>query len=185
MIMLNQPEELMEKAAAGDKEAFSLLYKEYFVPIFRYIYLRLRDTETAEDLAQNVFVKVFKKIKFYKNKNRPPLAYFFTVARNNLIDHWRRNKNAAPLELTDEALLVSGDHGREMDDRMGKERIKKILDCLPEDQKEAMILKYINELDNKEISFILKKKEDAVRQLHCRALKKIRQYFNSDKYELS
>jgi len=88
----NNPEKLMERAKNGDAEAFSRLYEIYFAPVFHYIYLRVKDKETAEDLMQDIFLKIFRSIRNYQKEGISPLAYFFTVARNRVIDYWRKKK---------------------------------------------------------------------------------------------
>ena len=84
--------ELMRLAKDGDSEAFGLLYSKYFVPVFRYIYLRLKNKEEAEDLAQTVFLRVYKSLTRFRDQGKEPLAYFFTIARNAIIDYWRKKK---------------------------------------------------------------------------------------------
>ncbi|KKU85720.1 MAG: hypothetical protein UY14_C0015G0015 [Parcubacteria group bacterium GW2011_GWA1_47_9] len=66
----NKPEndlkQLMQLAKNGDTEAFGRLYELYFTPVYRYIYLRTKNKEEAEDLSQAVFVKVFKSIGAFR-----------------------------------------------------------------------------------------------------------------------
>src|SRR5262249_52813544 len=85
------PKELMSLAASGDREAFGVLYAQYFTPIYRYIYVRVKTAEIANDLAQTVFLKVFERASEIEAPENP-LSYFYTVARNLVIDHWRKKK---------------------------------------------------------------------------------------------
>jgi RNA polymerase sigma-70 factor (ECF subfamily) len=62
----NDPKILMQLAKSGDTEAFSRLYELYFIPVFRYIYFRVKDKEEANDLTQIVFLKVFSSLPNFK-----------------------------------------------------------------------------------------------------------------------
>jgi RNA polymerase sigma-70 factor, ECF subfamily len=171
---------LMRKAKEGDKEAFSCLYRAYFSQVFRYIYFRLQNKAAAEDLTQTVFLKVYERISAYRDKNRPPLAYFFTVAKNKVIDFWRKNKEVK-LEDMEGFLARIPDTAAGAEEilfRTGAEKVlSRALEILPEEQREVIIFKFINELSNREISEVLNKTEEAVRQLQCRGIKNLRGYF--------
>ncbi len=169
----------MRLAKNGDTEAFGRLYELYFAPVYRYVFLRTNNKEEAEYLTQVVFVKVFKSIGGFQEQNKQPLAYFFTVARNTVIDHWRKKKDV----LTDKppevwsASLSENPH-QLLDQQSIAQTIHKALEILTEEQREVVILKFINDLTTAETAKILDKKEDAVRQLQCRAFKILKKYFN-------
>ncbi|MBI2451225.1 MAG: RNA polymerase sigma factor [Parcubacteria group bacterium] len=174
------PKNLMMMAKIGDKTAFDNLYRLYFTPVFRYIYFRLKNKTVTEDLTQDVFIKVYKSIGRFQEKNKTPLAYFFTVARNTLIDYWRKKKEIltnnqdilqTPRQTLEESLKEKED----------QKIIYQAIQFLKEEQQTVIILKFINDLTNKEIAGILGKKEETVRQIQCRALKTIRQYLKNKK----
>lgn len=167
----------MQLSKAGDAEAFGRLYELYFVPVFRYIYFRVKDKETANDLVQTVFLKVFRSLSNFREQNKSSLSYFFTVARNTVIDHWRAKK---------EVLLDDSENVFEVSDKTDNplkfiekgetsQAIHRAIGQLADNQREIIILKFINEMPNKEIAELLGKTEDAVRQLQCRAIKTLRQ----------
>ncbi|PIS04580.1 MAG: hypothetical protein COT81_05790 [Candidatus Buchananbacteria bacterium CG10_big_fil_rev_8_21_14_0_10_42_9] len=174
------PADLMERAKQGDSDAFGQLYELYYVPVFRYIYYRLPDKEEAENLTQTVFIKVFKSVGRFKYQGKSPLAYFFTVARNSITDYWRKKRE---VKLNDPEVVFQ----RMADDRRSEAELTEIKDMatkikdaiynLTEEQQEVMILKFVNEFSNKEIAEVTGKKEGAIRQLQCRALKVLRQEF--------
>lgn len=170
------PQDLLLKAKQGDTEAFGRLYELYFTPVFRYIYLRVREQETAEDIAQQVFLKVFKVIGDYQEKGRP-LALFFTVARNKIIDHWRKKREARLDEADSLDAFPAEDENlaEKIDGASAGKFLEKTLAVLGEEQREVIILKYVSELSNKEIAALTGKKEEAIRQMQCRALKKVRE----------
>ena len=103
------------------------------------------------------------------------MAYFFTVARNLIVDYWRKKKEI--LIEKEETLINNSDYNLfetiEKQERI--EIIKKLIKELSTDQQEVIILKFFNEMPNKEIASLMGKTEEAVRQLQCRALKNLRE----------
>ena len=179
--IIQNPKVLIQKAKNGDHEAFGCLYELYFVPIFRYIYFRVKSKADAEDLTQEVFLKAYRAIENFEDRNKSPLAYFFTIARNQVIDYWRQKKT---LEIKEqEALAETPDKNSSPAEAAARKEIgeivKQSLQDLTKDQQEVIILKFINERTNREIADLLNKSEEAVRQLQCRALKVLRQKFKN------
>lgn len=173
------PKNLMQLAKEGNKEAFGQLYQAYYVPVFRYIYLRLGNKEDTKDLVQNVFLKVYQSIESYQEQGQNPLAYFFTVARNTVIDHLRKKK---PVSLDDEQnqahqIQSPKDDPEELfqKDEITK-LIRKATSKLNEAQQEVIILKFINEFSNSEISKLIGKSEEAIRQIQHRALLNLKEH---------
>jgi RNA polymerase sigma-70 factor (ECF subfamily) len=83
------PRELLRRAKEGDEGAFGALYEIYYTPVYRYLFLRSRSKADAEDIAQTVFVKVYASLERFEI-HEEPLCYFFSVARNALIDFHRK-----------------------------------------------------------------------------------------------
>jgi len=153
---------------------FDYVYTHYFTPLFRYIFYQTKNRETAEDLVQTVFLKALRQ----KNTDKfPPLPYFFTIARNTVIDYWKKKKEIA----TDISSLVFSsliDERENSQQKLEKEfelgKITQALETLNYEQKEVLTLRFISDLPNKEISVMLGKTEEAVRQIQYRAIKKLR-----------
>lgn len=176
------PKKLIDLAKNGDSEAFSALYKLYFVPVFRYIFLRTKSKQDTEDLTQTVFLKVYSSISRFQEQGKSPLAYLFTVARNTVIDHWKKKREV----ILDDPMRAEGfsDNTNEnpyqtIEKDEAARSIQGAIVRLSEEQKEVIVLKFMNELSNQEIASILGKSEESVRQLQCRALKAMRQYFKN------
>jgi len=174
----NNPIFLMRLAKNGDQSAFSQIYELYFTPVFRYIFLRVQNKSDAENLAQDVFLKAYKNIDNFQERNKEPLTLFFTIARNTVIDFWKKKKEIIMEEIEEEILENPLEILEKHDDY---KRILIVLEKLNEDQKEAIILKFISGLTNKEISQLLEKSEEAIRQLQSRGLRILRQYFRNEK----
>ncbi len=171
------PRQLIIDAKNGDTKAFGSLYELYYVPVFRYIYIRTTQRQLAEDLTQTVFVKAFENIGRYQATASPPLAYLFTIARNSVIDHWKKKKDIL-FQEEDAAVSNIPDHRQDIahhaEIKSSADKIKEAIAQLPPDQQDVVTMKFINELNNKEIAETLGKSEDAIRQLQSRALKTLR-----------
>lgn len=168
----------MQLAKSGDTEAFGCLYGLYFVPVFRYIYFRVKNKEETKDLVQTVFLKVFRSLPNFQEQNRSPLAYFFTVARNTVIDYWRTKKEillADPESVFEHVPDKTNNPLGFIEKGETNQAVHLAIKQLTDDQQEVIVLKFINEMPNKEIAALLGKTEEAVRQLQCRALKALRQ----------
>lgn len=172
------PKVLIKQAKDGDKDAFGKLYKLYFVPVFRYAYLRVSDKEEAENIAQEVFLKVYKSIENYNDQGKDPLAYFFTITRNQVIDFYRKKK---PISLDQnlpvlENLETSFGNPETFVDQNEKARVLNMaIQSLNDIQREVVILKFINGFENNQVAEILGKSEEAIRQIQHRALKVLKQ----------
>jgi RNA polymerase sigma-70 factor, ECF subfamily len=174
------PQRLLILAKQGDNQAFEDLYNIYFAPIFRYVYYRLDDKSLAEDLVQEVFLKVYKSLDRIKVLEKPPLAYFFTVARNLIIDSKRKKiaKNQGNYNEAFQDLLESRESiDAQVADHIDFKRIRQMLSILSGEQREAIILKFISELSYREIAIQMEKNEESIRQIICRGLRKIRESF--------
>ena len=166
---------LMGRAKEGESEAFSQLYELYFVPVFRYIFFRVQQKEVAEDLTQTVFLKAYKAVERFPTEGQSPLAYFFAIAKNTVIDYYRKKKDIPedPERFTRRE-DTKDTHMTNVEFRIDGERCLQAVKQLKSDQQEVIVLRFINEMTTAEIAEILGKNEDAVRQLQCRALKTLR-----------
>lgn len=177
--------ELIVKAKNGDTQAFSAVYEECFVPVFRYIYLRVKNKTEAEDLAQTVFLKAYQSLPVFREQGRPFLAYLFTIARNAVIDFWRtsqRNIAGDPEEILRVISDPKADPVNRIDEKQAAEMVKQTMKNLTPDQQEVLSLKFMGELSYQEIAKIIGKSEEAVRQLQCRGLKALRHHLKDKKY---
>lgn len=173
---------LVEKAKSGDEGAFGTIYSTYYTPLYRYIYFRVRSKEEAEDLTQNVFTKIFSTIQNFKTEDSSPASYFFTSARNAVIDHYRK-RDHIPI-ASDDIIMAKSDDTEDESQSYERDEIatlvRESLQVLSPDQYEIMTLKFINELSNKEIAELTGKSEVAIRQIQSRSLKILRDHFEKN-----
>ena len=157
---------------------FEVIYANYFTPLFRYILSQTKNREVAEDIIQNVFLKALIQKNKLDYKSFPPLPYFFTIARNSIIDYWRKKKEISTniSEKKFSSLIDNRNNSLEKLERESRlNKLQKAMEDLTFEQKEALTLRFISDIPNKEISQILGKSEEAIRQIQYRAIKKLRE----------
>lgn len=170
---------LIKQAQSGDERALSAIYTNYYTPIYRYIYSRINHRGQAEDLTQTVFLKIYQALDRIDPERVHPIAYFYTVARNTLIDHYRKGSHE-PI-YNDEILIVEDetkDSGESAKDKEVKDLVESGLKILGDEHKEIITLRFINDMSTKEIAEIVGKSDDAVRQILSRATKILREHFD-------
>lgn len=166
---------LVKRAQAGEVEAFGKLYDSFVDQIYRYIYFRV-PKDDAEDLTEMVFLKAWEKIHQYKPSKKSFAAWIFRIAHNLVVDTYRFGKDKEFSELTPDI----AEHRRENDpivmteDKLHSDFLKEALSKIKPKYRQVIVLKFINELSNTEISAILKKSEGGIRILQFRALKALR-----------
>ncbi len=167
-------EELVKKAQAGDTDAFSYLYDEYFSHIYRYVYYRV-NKEEVDDVVAQVFMKAWDNLgKFKIQKGATFGSWVFRIAHNLVVDSYRTHRGIVelPLDLKDERPV--SDPQRTAQNKLNQVVLKKALSQLKEAYRQVIVLKFINGFSNQEIADILKRKEGNVRILQFRALKELK-----------
>jgi RNA polymerase sigma-70 factor (ECF subfamily) len=169
--------ELVSKAKKGDKSAFDQIYEHHIVPIFRYIYFRVKSREDAEDLTQTVFLKAWNAIPCFQKQANPFSSWLYKIAKNTVIDYYKKKQEITLNKAIEDLKQIKDEESDLAEIIEEKERakiIRQTIYCLSEDQQEVIILKFIESLSNKEIAKLLGKSEDAVRALQYRGLKALR-----------
>ena len=160
--------------------ALDEMYAECYTRIFRYFSFRLSSKENAEDLTQTVFLKIYSSLKNGIWNGQGRVQYIFTVARNTLIDHFRRNKHAtiASDELVESVADTCTTSGP-IEDRELREMLTDAMGNLRENEIIALKLRFFSDLDYRTIAKIMGKREDAIRQLVHRGLRSLKGYLKA------
>lgn len=168
---LDNLEEILEKARQLDEVALATLVKDFYPVIFRYFYYRTRTKEDAEDLASEVFTRVVGSIKTQEGNF---IAWLFQIARNLLIDYYRKKARLkeTSLEEVDAKLLLDSNEDKRY--TLQIEDVKKMLNLLTDEQRETITLKLIEGYSNEEVAKIMGKSIGAIKGLQFRALLAIR-----------
>jgi RNA polymerase sigma-70 factor (ECF subfamily) len=168
---------------AGDEESFDLLLERYRTPLVNFLFRMVRDVATAEDLAQEVFLRVYRARKQYS-----PTAKFttwlFRIATNLALNSVRDNRHhqmdisldappeedTAPMELPAREMRID----EHMVERDRSQFIRQAVGSLPEKQRVAVLLHKYEEMDYAEIAKILECSESALKSLLFRAYETLR-----------
>jgi RNA polymerase sigma-70 factor (ECF subfamily) len=170
---------------AGDDASFDLLLQKYRTPLVNFLYRMVRDTATAEDLAQEVFLRVYRARKQY-SPSAKFTTWLFRIATNLALNSMRDNRHrqkdvsidaptspdedAAPMQLSAPEMRID----EHMIERDRAEFIRGVIAALPEKQRVAVLLHKYEEMDYGEIARILDCSESALKSLLFRAYETLR-----------
>jgi RNA polymerase sigma-70 factor (ECF subfamily) len=171
--------ELIRRSQAGDGEAFGVLVERYKGKVFSLAYGFTRDRVAADDLAQEVFIKVYLCLSKFQAKSEFG-TWLYRVAVNHIKDYLRKNKKRMkeiPLEEAGDRVLASSDLGPEEQRLREGEReiVQAALARLPERYRTILTLRDIDGLSYEEISGILKLSPGTVDSRLHRARRKLRE----------
>ncbi len=166
---------LIQKAQQYDAQALSALCELFFEDVYSYFYYRARDAADAQDLTNDVFLRLVESIRSFEPARGTFRTWIFGIAHHRLVDYRRRQAVRDHEPLT-EALANSGDHpSTQAEAWLTRERLRQALHGLTEDQRQVVVLKFIEGLSNTEVAQILRKSEGAINALQYRALRTLRQ----------
>ncbi len=172
-------EEIIKKAQAGEAGAFGDIYDKYLPRIYRFIFVKVSRKEDAEDLSHQVFLSAWQNIQSFQFQGFPFSSWLYKIAWNAVIDHYRTRKPEESIEtIAENALSESPNFIKEIDIEIEIKIIRQAILKLEEDQQNVIIMKFVNELSNKEIAGVLGKSEGAIRVIQHRALKQLREHIN-------
>jgi len=159
----------------GDLKQLKILFERYHRHVGNYLYKVSGNRMLSEDLTQEVFYSIMKYKHTYKSGSFK--AWLFTIARNNLASHFRKNKAVHDdLDKVEFKLQVVEDQPKDYSD------LQRALNKLEPTDKEVLILNRFQEIKYEEIALITNSTTGAVRTKVCRALKKLKLiYLENDK----
>lgn len=172
-----QIESLVRAAQLGDTESFGELYELLVDDVYRYLYGKIREQD-REDLCADVFLKAWQYLPSYTNQEQSSFrTWLLRIAHNTLIDYYRRFHNLSHIE---EVLDVPSDDEMSSpsfltNQELNRNHLEKMLNSLKMEYRQVLVLRYLNEYSNTEISEILGKSETAIRILIHRALKQLKE----------
>ncbi|MCZ8197647.1 MAG: sigma-70 family RNA polymerase sigma factor [Flavobacterium sp.] len=150
---------LVKNYMAGDENALAILIKRHQSKIYGFIYSKIADREIADDVFQDTFVKVIKTLKSQSyNEEGKFLPWVMRIAHNLIVDHFRKGKKMPMLRETEEFSIftILTDNSPTIEGQLITEQIEgdliKIIEELPDDQKEVLMMRIYQDLSFKEIS---------------------------------
>jgi RNA polymerase sigma-70 factor (ECF subfamily) len=140
-------------ARHGDAEAFRKLFQAYAPRVKAYMMRNGADQNTAEDLAQETLLAVWRKAGLYSDEKGSATTWIFTIARNLRIDRLRREVAYQPMpEGQEEEASDDQPPDEEVAERQRREKVRAVMAELPAEQSEVVVLSYIEGLSHSEIA---------------------------------
>ena len=166
-------DELVAAAKEHDEQAWSEIYSRHVEKIYSYIYFRVGDRSTAEDLAADVFVRAISGIHKYEYRGTPLLAWLYRIAHNVTADYRKSAAKRATQETTELAAEIeySVDSISMLDERSD---MMQALRSLTDDQQQVIVLRFYGGLSNAQVAQVVNKPETAVKALQARGLRALK-----------
>jgi RNA polymerase sigma-70 factor (ECF subfamily) len=170
-------EQLMERLARRDQSALERLYDRYSALVYSLLLRMTQETASAEELTQEVFLKVWRNAHLYESSRGSLEAWLVTVARNIALDHIRSKREKQRRREDAETLAVAVAQPRTeewVDRRKRMGQVRTLMASLPEDQRRALELAYFEGLSQTEIAARLEQPLGTVKSWVRNALLRLR-----------
>jgi RNA polymerase sigma-70 factor (ECF subfamily) len=170
--------DIAEKVKLYEPEALTRLFDLYFEKLRRYIYYKTGSLETAEDLAAEALTKGIESIDGFKDRGGTIGAWLFGIARNLLAREREAADKAEMVELEDELPVEEEDQPERLVlVKLSNEELYQALSRLPDEQREVVLLRFMEGYDARTVGEIMGRKPGAVRALQFRAIQALKDMF--------
>ena len=160
--MVNTPlpdASLVKEYVAGNEDALAKLIKRHESKIYGFIYSKIPDRDITNDIFQDTFIKVIKTLKSNSyNEEGKFLPWVMRISHNLVVDHYRKTKKMPMFRETEEFSIFSimSDDSLTIENKIISEQVemdlKKLIEELPDDQKEVLVMRMYQDMSFKEIS---------------------------------
>ena len=161
-------------AGHSKEEQLSSLFDSCYPRLVRYAYARLGNPTEAEDVAADVFVRAFESLNSYHERGFPMEAWLFRIARNLVVDHYRRSGRFVRSTEDEAELPDSPDPSHIAEKGMLLEDVKQAMQYLTQDQSDVITMRFFGGLSSRETAAALGKSDGSVREMQRAALEKLR-----------
>lgn len=166
---------LVERMQAGDRDAFGIVYERLAPKIYSYLYHHTNGrAQLAEDLTEEVFLKVLEKLDRYQDRGLPFASWAYRVAHNHLVDYFRTQPKQGTVSVEDCYNLAEARAEKTLDQTLTRSELTRALQLLTEDQRRVVVLRFLQGMNVLETAGALGKTEDAVKKLQARGLVALR-----------
>jgi RNA polymerase sigma-70 factor, ECF subfamily len=173
---------LVELARDGDAEAFGQLYDHYVSGVFRFIYYRVGSRQLAEDLTSETFVRGLKAIQRFTWQGKDFGAWLTTIARNLIADHFKSSRSRLEIVSDDipEGRVPARSTEEDVLSLISNEMLFEAVNSLPPEQRDCILMRFIQGMSIAETAAALKRSEGAIKQLQLRAVRSLAKRVPSD-----
>ena len=165
---------LVQRAIGRDREAFGALYDRHVVRVYRHLYYLVGNAAEAEDLTAQTFLQAWEAVPRYQIRGAPFISWLLRIAHNLGVSHLRSRKDGVELPAT---LVDHGSHGNPevtVEHQADVDRVREAILHLREEQRQVIILRFVEDLEYPEVAQIVGKSVAAVRVIQHRALNALR-----------
>jgi len=155
------------------EKLFVKLYDTYVDSIFRFCYFKTGNKETAKDLTQDIFIKVFNRFVKIEEEIQNHKSFIYTVAKNTIIDFWRKSKSVTENQLPEGFFesIIEEDRTETM---LDYSIFLSLLNKLSEADREVILLRYVDDMSSKDMASLLNERENTILVRISRAKEKLR-----------
>jgi RNA polymerase sigma-70 factor (ECF subfamily) len=173
---------LVDLAKDGDADAFGQLYDHYVTGVFRFIYYRVGSQQLAEDLTSETFVRGLRAIQRFTWQGKDFGAWLTTIARNLIADHFKSSRSRLELvtETIPEGTSRAASPEQEVLSLISNEMLFEALQSLPPEQRDCLLMRFIQELSIAQTAAALGRSEGAIKQLQLRAVRSLAKVLPED-----
>jgi RNA polymerase sigma-70 factor (ECF subfamily) len=166
---------LVELARTGDSDAFGMLYDHYQGSVYRFLFYRTRSSTLAEDLTSETFFRALRNMQNFRWQGKDFGAWLMTIARNLATDHFKAGRTRLELSTEDMGLHDDSTEGPEhaVLASLTNELLLKALTELPSEQKDCLIMRFLQGMSIAETAAVLGRSEGAVKQLQLRGVRNL------------
>jgi RNA polymerase sigma factor (sigma-70 family) len=164
---------------SSDARVFAALYEQHMPGIYRYVHYRVGNVHLAEDLTSTVFEKALTNFRRYRPDRAAMLTWLMAIARNTIIDHFRRQGRKQEMTLDNADDLLSNNESPEQE-VIKKEELSRLRFCLARlssQEQEIISCKFGAEMKNRQVAKVLYLSESNVGTILFRAVRKLRDCF--------
>lgn len=174
-LTLHQEQSLVRQSRV-DARAFGALYDHYFPRVYNYVYFRVQDQATCDDLVSTIFMRALDRLDTYREERGAFGVWLFRIAHNAVVDHYRSAARQASLPLEQVESLVSGDPPVEQSLAQKQQTLALLAQVarLSEREQEIIGLKFGGGLTNRKIAALVGLKENNIAVILYRAMRKLR-----------
>ena len=165
---------LVLRAVERDQEAFADLYDRHVVRVYRHIYYLVNDAREAEDLTAQSFLKAWEAIDRYKERGAPFVAWLLRIAHNLTISFLRSKRDHSELDEGFVDQKRRGNPEESLEQASDERSVRDAVLRLRDEQRQVIMLRFVEELDYTEVAAMIGKSVPAVRVIQHRALGNLR-----------
>ena len=165
---------LVQRAIGRDREAFGALYDRHVVRVYRHLYYLVGNAAEAEDLTAQTFLQAWEAVPRYQIRGAPFISWLLRIAHNLGVSHLRSRRDGVELPIT---LMDHGSQGNPevaVERQADVDRVREAILHLRDEQRQVIILRFVEDLEYPEVAQIVGKSVAAVRVIQHRALNALR-----------